>query len=275
MFHVERRRKTTLKDIFFESTEWDSISELIEDYFTELGYNNDAFHNSMMTGGTPYTIFISNELSGFFSVADSWECGKMITSFYIHHKKRRYSADILDSVCSEYDIAAVLVASNDSHLISIAFEKMKALGTSFEMQAYNFTYGEPDVKAAYGMDYMEKVPDDEFDRMNELTEKQWEGCFDSDDFQFWKIVKNNITLGYGAICKMPYNRKNIDVGNFTLPEYRRKGVGRSMIINLSQIALNQGFTPVAGCWYYNKESIPTLKSSGYIPQNRIFYIRFK
>lgn len=118
-------------------------------------------------------------------------------------------------------------------MISIAFEKMKVLGTSFEMQAYNFTYGEPDVKADYGMECMEKVSDDEFDKMNELTEKQWDGCFDSDDFQFWKIVKNSITFGYGVICRMSYNKKNVDVGNFTLPEYRRKGVGRSMIINLS------------------------------------------
>lgn len=85
----------------------------------------------MMIGGTSHIIFIDNELSGFFSVADSWGDDKMITSFYICHKKKRYSADIFDFVCSEYDIIAVLVASNDSHLISIAFEKMKVLGTSF------------------------------------------------------------------------------------------------------------------------------------------------
>ncbi|MDE6520461.1 MAG: hypothetical protein K2K91_08440 [Ruminococcus sp.] len=59
-------------------------------------------------------------------------------------------------------------------------------------------------------------------------------------------MKNSITLGYGAICRMSYNKKNVDVRNFTLLEYRRKGVGRSMIINLSQIALSQGFIPVAG-----------------------------
>ena len=133
------------------------------------------------------------------------------------------------------------------------------------MQAYNFTYGEPNVKVDYGMECMEKVSDDEFGKMNELTEKQWDSCFDSDDFQFWKFVKNSITLGYGAICRMSYNKKNVDVGNFALLEYHRKGVGRSVIINLSQIALSQGFIPVADCWYYNKESILTLKSSGYIP----------
>lgn len=45
MFHVEQLRKTILKDVFFKSTEWENISELIEEYFTELGYYNDAFHN--------------------------------------------------------------------------------------------------------------------------------------------------------------------------------------------------------------------------------------
>lgn len=267
--------ENTMTEIRFEQTEWNNITEFIGSYFAELGYCNDLFHNSMMLGGTAYAVLADNEICGFFSLADSWEGGRMITSFYISHEKRRYSAEILEKVCSEYDAAAVLAASNDAHLVSIAFEKMRACGTSFDMQAYNFVYGKPSVKADYGMDCMEQVTSEEFEQMNELTEKQWDGCFDSADYQFWKIVKNGFTLGYGAIGKMPYNSKCVDVGNFTLPEYRREGVGRSMIINLSQIAEKQGFTPVAGCWYGNKESILTLKSSGYIPENRIFYIRFK
>lgn len=264
-----------MTEIKFEQTEWNDISELIQEYFTELGYCNDLFHNSMMLGGTVYVVHADGRICGFFSLMDSWEGGKMITSFYISHEKRRYSADILDTVCAEHDITAALVASNDYHFISIAFKKMRSCGTSFDMQAYNFVYGEPSVNAEYGMDCMEQVMSEEYGQMNELTEKQWDGCFDSADYQFWKIVKDGVTMGYGAIGKMPYNSKCVDVGNFTLPEYRRKGIGRSMIINLSRIAKEQGYTSVAGCWYGNKESIPTLKSSGYIPENRIFYVRFK
>lgn len=73
---------------------------------------------------------------------------------------------------------------------------------------------------------------------------------------------------------MNYNQKNVDVGNYVLPEHRRKGVGRSILINLSKLAIQQGFIPVAGCWYGNKESVATLISSGMIPENRIFYVRF-
>lgn len=74
---------------------------------------------------------------------------------------------------------------------------------------------------------------------------------------------------------MDYNKKNVDIGNYVLPEHRRKGVSRSILINLGKIALEQGFIPVAGCWYGNTESIATLTSAGYIPENRIFYVRFK
>lgn len=264
-----------MEKIKIELTEWSNITQFILRYFEELSWNNDLFHNSMMLDGTAYSVFIDNIECGFFSLMDSWESGKMLTSFYISPEKRRYSEEIFESVCSRYDISAALAASNDHHFISIAFEKMHFLGTSFEMQAYNFVYGEPAVKAVYGMEYMEEVFPEEFEQMNELTEKQWDGCFSSDDYQFYKIVKSGKVLGYGAIGKMRYNSVCVDVGNFTLPEYRQEGVGRSMIINLSNIALNQGYKPVAGCWYGNKNSVLTLKSSGYIPENRIFYIRLK
>lgn len=264
-----------MTEIKFKSADWNNNTEFIGEYFEELGWCNDLFHNSMMTDGDAYSVFLDSVNCGFFSLMDSWESGKMITSFYIRPENRRYSDKILDDVCREYNVTAVLVPSSDNHLVSIAFEKMNILGTSFDMQAYNFIYGEPSVKADYGMDCMEQVKSEEFDEMNKLTEKQWDGCYGSDNYRFYKIVKDGVALGYGAIGKMRYNYRNVDVGNFTLPEYRRKGIGRSMIINLSRIAISQGFTPVAGCWYGNKESILTLKSSGYIPENRIFYVRFK
>ena len=83
------------------------------------------------------------------------------------------------------------------------------------------------------------------------------------------------TLGYGSIGKLSHNQKNVDVGNFTLPQHRKKGVGRSIIMNMSKIAINEGFVPVAGCWYGNAESIATLTSSGFVAENRIFYVRFR
>lgn len=263
-----------MNTITVQKINWSEIQNLITDYYTELGYQNDGFHNGMMIEGEPYLIICNEEKVGFFSVGDSWDNGKMLRGFYVIPSKRRFSIEAFNQIMNEFQIEAALVASNDAHFVGLAFEKMNALKTSFDMQAFNFTYGEPAREAEFGMECVEEVKPDEYERMNELTEQQWDDCFENENFKFYKIISNNETLGYGGMGKLTYNQKNVDIGNFVLPQHRKKGVGRSIIINLSRIAIQQGLTPVAGCWYGNKESIATLTSSGLIPENRIFYVRF-
>lgn len=258
-----------------EKTEWNNIKDLLNEYFSELGYQNDGFHNNMIIEGEAYIINADNETIGFFSVGNAWDEGKMFRGFYIIPSKRRYSIEIFNEIMEKYEIISALVASNDSHFISLAFEKMNALKTTFDMQAFNFIYGEAEREAEFGIECFSRVQPEDFDTMNKLTENQWDGMFENSKHQFYVLKKDNEILGYGSIAGFNYNNQNVDIGNFTLPQHRRKGVGRSIIINLSKIAIEQGFTPVAGCWYGNKQSLATLKSSGMIPENRIFYVRFK
>lgn len=264
-----------MNNIIMNKTKWEEIQDLYNAYYEELGYKNDAFHNAMMFEGEPYLVSCNGEKTGFFSVGSSWDKGNMFRGFYVIPSKRKNSITIFNEAMKEFNIEAALVASNDAHYIGLAFEKMNELKTSFDMQAFNFIYGEPERKAEYGMECVSEVQPSEYELMNHLTEKQWDGCFENDTFKFYKITSNNETLGYGGMGKLTNNQKNVDLGNFTLPQHRKKGVGRSIIINLSKIAIDQGMIPVAGCWYYNKESIATLKSSGFIPENRIFYVKFK
>ena len=263
-----------MEHITVNKTKWNEIKNLYEDYFEELGYKNDSFHNFMIFDGEPYIVLCNNEESGFISVGNSWDNGKMLRGFYVIPSKRRESGEIFNKAMKDFNIEAALVASNDSHYVGLAFAKMNELKTSFDMQAMNFIYGEADREAEYGLDCIKEVDPSEYELMDKLTEKQWDGCFQDENFKFYKLVSNNETLGYGSIYKIKNNKKNVDVGNFTLPQYRRKGVGRSIIINLSKMAISEGLIPVAGCYHGNKESVLTLKSSGFIPENRIFYVRF-
>lgn len=264
-----------MNNINFTKTNWDIISKHRDKYLCELGDKNDGFFNAMMFGAQPYAAELDGNIIGFFSVSDGWDGGKMLTSFYIAAEYRRYCAETLDSIITGYGITTALVVSNDSNFVAAAFEKMKKLGTSFEMQAYNHTYGKPMRPAEYGRDNFFEVKPEEYDKMNELTEGQWEGCYGDPAYRFYAIRENGETLGYGAIGRLLYDDNRVDIGNFTLPQHRRKGVGRSMLIGLAEIAIEEGFTPVAGCWYGNKESIPTLASSGFIPENRIFLVKFR
>lgn len=271
---IVRRGNNQMSDIIVYKTKWNEIQNLYTEYFDKLGYINDGFHNFMLFEGEPYLIICNGKESGFFSVGNSWDNGKMLRGFYVIPSKRQGLIKVFNKVIEDFHLEAALVPSNDTHYIGLAFEKMKSLKTSFDMQAFNFIYGEPEREAEYGMDCVKEVSSSEYKLMNNLTEKQWEGCFEDGHFKFYKITNNNETLGYGSIGRMINNQKNVDIGNFTLPQHRRKGVGRSIMINLSKIVIQQGLIPVAGCWYGNIESIATLISSGFIPENRIFYVRF-
>lgn len=200
--------------------------------------------------------------------------GIMLRGFYIVPSERRKSMELFNKILEEFKIEAALVVSNDSHSVGLAFEKMNSLKTTFDMQAFNFVYGKPECEAKYNINDVREVDPTEYELMNRLTENQWNGCFEDEKFKFYKIISDNEILGYGSTGKMVNNKKNVDIGNYTLPKHRGKGIGRSMIINLSEIAISKGLIPVAGCWYGNKESIRTLISAGFIPENRIFYIRF-
>lgn len=263
------------ENLCLEKATWNDLQGLIAMYFAELNDQNDSFHNSLMFGAEARRILLDGETVGFYALGDSWTGGKMITAFYMCKGKRRWSAEIFAQILESDDVEAAIVPSNDAHLVSLAFETMNARGTTFDMQAYNYVYGAPERPAEYGRACFEEVMPDEYEKADALTEGQWEGCFGNPDFTFYAIRDKGETLGYGAIGKMQYNSRNVDVGNFTLPQHRRKGVGRSLIINLSEVAMEQGYVPVAGCWYGNKESIPTLASSGFLPENRLFYVKFK
>ena len=261
-------------EINFMQSEWHTIGNRVNEYLSELGGKNDGFHNAMMFEAVPYTVEADKEVIGFCSLMDGWDGGKMLTSFYISPENRFYSATVMESIIENFNVTAALVASNNGHFVAVAFEKMKALGTTFEMQAFNHTYGKPKRPPEFGREKMYEVASDEYDTMNILTDKQWADCYGKPNFRFFAIREDGETLGYGAVEQLPYESGKADIGNFTLPEHRRKGVGRSMLINLAEIVLEQGFTPVAGCWYKNEESIPTIASSGFIPENRLFYVKF-
>lgn len=263
-----------MKTITYQTTTWDRLEPLVKDFYSELGSKNDAFHNNLIFGNEAFAISAGGTVCGFFSLGKSWDNGRMLCAFYLVPEERVYCVEYFRQIVKELDIQAAIPASNDDLFLSLAFERMHKLGTNFEMQAYHFTYGPPERPAEFGAETLHEVTPEEYAEMDQLTEGQWKGCYGNPDYRFYKIIIEGKTLGYGGIGRLRFNPTTADVGIFTLPDYRMQYVGRSLVIHLSQIALTDGLTPVTGCWYGNKASIPTLKSAGYKPENRLFYIRF-
>lgn len=263
-----------MKTIAYQKTAWDKLEPMVRDFYAELGRKNDAFHNRLIFKNDAYVITADGAEAGFFSLGASWDNGRMLCAFYLVPAERVWCVEYFRQIVKELDIQAAIPASNDDLFLSLAFERMHKLNTNFEMQAYHFTYGPADRPAEYSADCLEEVPAASYPEMDRITEGQWKDCIGSPDYRFYRLVSEGKTLGYGGIGRLRCNEMTADIGIYTMPEYRLQCVGRSLVIHLSQIALDEGLTPVTGCWYGNKASIPTLKSAGYKPENRLFYIRF-
>lgn len=263
-----------MKNFVIKETDWSSISPLKDAYLSALQGKNDGFHADMLFDAAPHLVEADGHPVGFFALQNGWDGGKMLTGLYLEKAYTAAAASLLDHIIADYTVTAALVASNDAPFVAIAFEKMQKLGTTFVTQAYNYTYGLPKRPPEFAREQLEKVLPTEYEAMNRLTEGQWDGCFGLPGFRFFALRDKGETRGYGAIVPLKGDETRVDLGNFTLPQYRQKGVGRSLIIHLAQMALEEGFTPVVGCWAGNKESIPTLKSSGFLPENRLFYVKF-
>ncbi|MGB4659237.1 MAG: GNAT family N-acetyltransferase [Mobilitalea sp.] len=265
-----------MKNFVLKETTWNNIDQLKNEYLDYLKNTPDGFLDSAIYESIPNEIENDDrEKIGFFTTGKFWNGDTLLTAFYLKSKYYRYAQQLFTKVLKEYKIDRAFVTSWDELLVSLAFEKMKELNTSFEMQAYFFSQREKDTvrPAEYSMDCIEKVDNEGYLNMNELTDSEWSDEQGKPAYEFYKLTSDGAIMGYGMIYRHFLNNA-ADIGNYTVKEYRRKGVGRSMIMGLSQLMEQKGIMPLVGCWYYNKESLYTLTSSGYVTPTRLFNVSF-
>ena len=78
------------------------------------------------------------------------------------------------------------------------------------------------------------------------------------------LENNEELLGCGIVEKSQFCKGIASIGMFVNREYRKKGVARTILINLKKWAYIHNLKPVAGCWYYNTLSRKSLESAGMI-----------
>ena len=175
---------------------------------------------------------------------------------------------------ARFGLERAFVTSGDGAMVSLCLERAVLRGGKIELQAYNFRLGERAVRPAeYDGAHLRLVPPEEYGCVNELTDGEWaENIRARDDLQVWALEGGGRALGFGLVCPHRLRPEIWDIGNYVLPEHRCKGVGRSVIMGLTQRVLDAGLTPSVGCWYYNTEGCLTLTSAGDLPVTRIFNV---
>jgi len=242
---------------------------LFNDFINSVTGKNDDFWEGHIVDSQKYNVMLSGQIIGLCGICNY----ENLTFFYIQPAFLRHAQPafntMLDVLKPQYSFAP----TNDEQLISLCMDKQARI----EMQAYFWRHGGIAVRPAeYSRDLLSlAVPSDKADIM-EMEDDEDEEEVDERIAQgkYYVMREKGIFLGQGNFHRHTILHDAVSIGMAVHPNFRRKGVGRSIIMHLADICLKNGLTPYCGCWYYNHNSKATLESAGFVSQTRLLKIWF-
>lgn len=232
----------------------------------------DTFWEDYIIEAQLYTILCDGEPAGNFSIHSA---ENMLSSFVLDDKYAVFAQDIFTEILEAYSPACAFVATNEELYLSLCMEYQSRV----ELQAFFFDYvgktGKSVSQPAHPASWIREATDDDIPDILPLDFFHPLAIGDPEDMIYvLREPDTNKFLGAGHIARMQLARQWGAVGMVTHPNHRKQGVGRSIIMHLTDIAAAQGFIPIAGCWCKNFASKSTLEGCGFATKTRLLKVWF-
>lgn len=183
---------------------------------------------------------------------------------------------IFQRILEEYSIQTAFVATCDELFLSLCLDFHK----SVEMQAYFFdgSVPRPVTPPEFGKACLCPVSSGELSEVKKVSGDFFDEVSEDDLLQkrtiLYRLSENGETLGFGIVVPGGLLTQYASIGMITLEAHRRRGVGRSILLHLADLCRENGFLPIAGCWYGNRNSKRTLESAGLNSKTRLLNVFF-
>jgi GNAT superfamily N-acetyltransferase len=253
-------------------TDLSTVLPLVREYLSTLSDVTDGFFDDNLYQSNFSLLSAPEGAVGFCAVLPGER--PMLTAFYLRDAYLRDAKESFDGAVEELGALGAYAASCDKGMMALCLERAVGCGAAIDMQAHFFRLGSAKVRpAAFGPECMRRLTAEETGRMNELMRGEWEDTLRTrPDTRYYALEKGGEPLGFGLLCPHRLRMGSVDIGNYVIEAHRRRGVGRSIILHLTEIVKAEGQRPSVGCWYYNENSRRTLLSAGYLPATRLFNI---
>ena len=253
-----------MKHIKFVKSSIQETNSLLMEYLQSLTGVVDDFWEEHILMADIYLIHNEEKTVGCFAIHSK----DKITMFYIRCEYIHMAQDIFKRILSDFCVQTAFVATCDLLFLNLCLDFHKKV----ELQAYFFNHSGNIVRPQeYSRDLLKlAVPSDEADILDNenVTQNIVLG-------KYYVMRENGVFIGQGFFNMHTLIPGTASIGMSVHPDFRRKGVGRSIIMHLADICREKGITPHCGCWYYNHNSKATLESAGFVPQTRLLNVFFK
>lgn len=265
-----RDREDIVKSVHITSVQLEDINTLIKEHIDSLTFPMDSWLDDRLLEASKWGFFYQDVCIGYAGINQTEWTKETLNFFHVKKEYLRIAPFLLEKVIEEKAIKQVLVLSQDAQLCALIaewdFEKEKQacwftdnlMGESIEIppiQAIFRVAVEADnhrIKAVSGNFFEE-----ESGGFTTLAERIAAGTI-------FLLMDSESILGCGIVEKGKFRTDVVSIGMYTPPKHRRKGVAKTILLNLKKWAYENAYVPVAGCWYYNTLSRQSLESAGMI-----------
>lgn len=248
----------------FKKCNKSELKDMIQEYVSTLQSPIDSFFEERILSSIFYKINVNEDVIGYFAILNE----DLLTQFFLKVPIYSKSREVLEHVLSTHSISSIFVPTSDEYLLSTVLD----LDFKMTKQAYFFqdskipskkeklfAGGELRQAAHSDAERIIEVSQDFFDRLNDRITAG----------EIFVFMNENHLLGAGIIEKSMLQKGYASVGMFVNEEYRKQGIGRTIIHNLKEWCYKNDLIPICGCWYYNTNSKLTLESAGMVSKTRL------
>lgn len=240
-------------------------AHLLALYKKQIAIPYDDFLEDWILESKIFSIEVGEEKCGFFGLN-----GNLLTIFFLDDLHFDQGNRVFQEIKRLHAPKEAFIPTTDLSALAIVLEAYHEIN----IQALHFLDTLRIVRPAeYGKEYfrlavrkdLEEIKDIAGDFLEDYEEKIVTQ-------ELYVLEKEDELLGIGVLVRNRLMDNCIGTGMLTKESHRGKGVGRSIILHLKDVAYGIGLTPVPGCWYYNTNSRKTLESAGYVTKSKLLRI---
>lgn len=243
-------------DVRFIEAEGAERLPLLRAYARRLTGATDDFFEEHLLRARLFRVATGAGDCGFFCLHD--DAG--LTALSLPGAPSTFGQKLFERILQSFSVTNARVATCDEPFLSLALDFQRAVSG----QAYFFREVGGARPAQWRRELMRQatlkdVPDIlEDDRAEESVRAG----------KYFVMRVDGAFVGQGFCNPSELKPGQASIGMHVHPDWRRRGVGRSLILHLAAMCHERGVTPVCGCWYYNDASRRTLESAGFASETR-------
>lgn len=258
----------------FLISETDSLSELSDlrtQYLDSLVAAQELYLELMVTKARPFLIKINGERAGYFLLDEA----KCLLEYYLTARFVERGEEVIGAILKQFSVKKALCLTFNHFLLNccLAYQKrLKTIGISFreriDIHASSMPF-ELTVRAASMKDeqHIIKINEEVFDHDHEVAEYIDKG-------QLLIFEHNGEVAGFGIFARVIEGRDDFDIGMLVAKQYRRRGLGETIIRYLADYCGQRGWRPVCGCAVDNIGSRRSIEKAGFIAGYRLLEFIF-